>query len=88
MDMRLRKPALANTQDVLDQSGYDDASTVREFVRRLPDSTTPYEFAQSLGVELTDGASGGRITVAELEIPGTGVSVPLTIDLSALGGVP
>lgn len=88
VDMRLRKPALVNTQDVLDQSGYDDASTVREFVRRLPDSTTPYEFAQSLGVKLTDGASGGRITVAELEIPGTGVSVPLTIDLSALGGVP
>lgn len=55
---------------------------------RLPDATTPYEFVRSLGVELTDGASGGRVTVADLEIPGTGVSVPLTIDLSALGGVP
>lgn len=88
VDMRLRKPVLVNTQDVLDQSGCDDVSTVREFVSRLPDATTPYEFVRSLGVELTDGASGGRVTVAELEIPGTGVSVPLTIDLSALGGVP
>ena len=88
VDMRLRKPVLTNTQDVLDQGGYDDVGTIREFVSRLPDATTPYEFVRSLGVELPDGASGTKITIAELEIPGTEVSVPLTIDLSTLGGSP
>ena len=88
VDMRLRKPVLTNSQDVLDQSGYDDVGTVRELVSRLPDATSPYEFARSFGVELTDGASGSKITVAELEIPGTGISLPLTIDLSTLGVAP
>lgn len=84
VDMRLRKPVLTNTQDVLDQAGYEQVSTVRELVARLPDAVSAYDLARSLGVPLT-GGDEGSITIAELEIPGTDVSIPLEVDLSFLG---
>ncbi len=86
VDMRLRKPVLTNTQDVLDQSGLEQVASVRELVARLPDAASPLEFARSLGLELVNGAGGTTLTVAELTIPGTGVSIPLTVDLSSLAG--
>lgn len=88
VDMRLRKPVLTNTQDVLDQAGLDQASTLRELVSRLPDATTAADLARSVGVELEGWAEGGSLTVAELPVPGTGWSIPLTVDLAALGGAP
>lgn len=85
VDMRLRKPVLTNTQDVLDQSGLEQLSTVRSLLRALPASGTSAEdFARSVGYWLSDEV-GGDLTVAELPIPGTDVSIPLTIDLSDLG---
>lgn len=86
VDMRLRKPVLTNTQDVLDQSGLEQAASVRELVSRLPDAASPVDFARSLGLELVNGAGGTTLTVAELELPGTGVAIPLTVDLSSLAG--
>lgn len=88
VDMRLRKPVLVNSQDVLGQSGYEQVGTVRELVSKLPDATTPHEFARSLGLEVADVTGGMTLTIAELEIPGVGVSIPLTIDLGKLGGFP
>lgn len=84
VDMRLRKPVLTNTQDVLDRAGFERTSTVRSLVARLPDAATPYDFARAVGVLLT-GGEGGTLTIAELEIPGTDVSIPLEVDLSFLG---
>lgn len=88
VDLRLRKPVLVNTQDVLDQGGLDQAGSVRELVAALPDSASAEDFARSVGFLLTDGVGSGEFTVAELPVPGTGLSIPLTIDLSALGGAP
>ena len=87
VDMRLRKPVLTNTQDVLDKAGFERTSTVRSLVARLPDAATPYDFARAAGVLLT-GGEGGSLTIAELEIPGTDVSIPLEVDLSFLGAAP
>lgn len=86
VDMRLRKPVLTNTQDVLDRSGLDQVAAVRELVSRLPDFESPADFARSLGLELVNGTGGTTLTVTELELPGTGVVIPLTIDLSSLAG--
>lgn len=86
VDMRLRKPVLTNTQDVLDQGGYDQVSTVRDLVSRLPDSSSAEDLARAVGVELGGVAGGTSLTVAELEIPGTGDAIPLVVDLSSLGG--
>ena len=85
VDLRLRKPVLVNTQDVLDQSGFDQASSVRELVSALPSSTSSEDFARSVGIWLSDEVGSDEFTVAELPIPGTDLSIPLTIDLSRLG---
>ncbi|HJB54479.1 MAG TPA: hypothetical protein IAA39_02005 [Candidatus Olsenella avistercoris] len=84
VDMRLRKPVLVSTQDVLDQAGLERVSTVRELVGSLPDSASALDFARAAGLRLVEGV-GGSLTVAEVEIPGTGLSIPLTVDLSGLG---
>lgn len=86
VDMRLRKPVLTNTQDVLDQSGLEQASSVRELVARLPDSASPADFARSLGLELVEATGGTTVTVAELTVPGSDIKIPLTVDLPSLAG--
>lgn len=80
-DMRLRKPVLTNTQNVLDQAGLGGVASVRELVEGLPSSGSPEDLARALGAQLSSGASEGTLTVAELPIPGTGLSVPLTVEL-------
>lgn len=88
VDMCLRKPVLTATQDVLDQAGLERLSVVRDLVSLLPDATSAEEFARLAGVPLdATSVSGGQITVAELEIPGLGVSIPLVVDVNALGGL-
>lgn len=87
VDMRLRKPVLTNTQDVFDQSGLEQLSSVRSMVARLPESGSMTDFAQAMGVWLADEIGGSTFTIAELSIPGTDISFPLTIDLSELGRV-
>ncbi len=84
-DMRLRKPVLVNTQDVLEQSGYEQGESLREFVRTLPESATAQDFARAVGLELVNKIGTMSFTIAEITIPGIGVSIPLTIDLSGLG---
>ena len=86
VDMRLRKPVLTNSQDALGQAGYEQGAMIRSFVRELPDAASAVEFAEAVGVELVDAVGGTTFTVAEVPIPGTDLSVPLTIDLSGLGG--
>ena len=88
VDMRLRKPVLTNTQDVLDRGGYDQVSTVRELVARRAISESAADLARALGVELGDAIGAGSLTVAELPIPGTDLTIPLTVELSAAGGSP
>lgn len=83
-DMSLRKPVLTNSQNVLDKSGLDGTATVRGLVEALPESGSVMDYARALGIWAAD-EYGPTITVAELEIPGTDVSIPLTIDVSKLG---
>lgn len=87
-DLRLRKPVLTNSQYVLDKAGYDHVSSVREFVDKLPDTADPIEFARVLGQEVKNelGQSIGEVTIAELPIPGTEISIPITIDVGELLG--
>lgn len=86
VDMRLRKPVLTNTQDVLDQAGLESLSTVRSLVNALPDSGSAFDLARAAGLWLVDEVGGDRFTVAEIPVPGTDLSIPLTINLSELGG--
>ena len=87
-DLRLRKPVLVGTKRVLSKAGYGDAIKVREFVAAMPTNGTPAQMAQALGQktksELADRLDGQRLTVAELTVPGTEITIPLTIDLGKL----
>lgn len=85
VDMRLRKPALVNSQDVFGQAGIEQATTVKELVSALPDASSAQDFAQALGMRLVDATGSGSFTVAEFTVPGTSLTIPLTIDLSGLG---
>ena len=85
-DMRMRKPVLTNTQDVLAKAGFDPEGKVRQLVQSLPASGSPYQMARALGAWVWDEHKGRVLTLANLMIPGTGVLVPMTLDVSALGG--
>ena len=83
VDMRLRKPVLANSEQVLSRAGVDDGEA-RRMVQAVPDEGTPEEVARSLGVQYLDEKGIDKVTIAEIAIPGTDISIPLTIDLRGL----
>lgn len=87
-DMRLRKPVLTNSRDVLERGGVEQASAVRDLLSRLPDSASVADLARAVGVTPPAALGEGGLTVAELPIPGTGVSIPLSVDLTGAGGLP
>ena len=86
-DLRPRKPVLTSTQNVLEKSGYGKVSTVRELVERLPSSGDAASIARALGQQVSNELGGGKFTVAELPIPGTDSTLPLTLDVNSLLGV-
>lgn len=88
VDMRLRKPVLTNSRDVLERGGIEQASAVRDLLSRLPDSASVADLARAVGVTPPAALGEGGLTVAELPIPGTGVSIPLSVDLTGAGGLP
>jgi len=85
VDMRLRKPVLVNSSQVLEKAGYARLVKVKEILADLPDTS---EELIDLCMDLVESELGsGTITIAELSVPGLeGVSIPLTIDLSDLRG--
>lgn len=85
-DMRLRKPVLVGTGEVLGQAGMDSVAKVRSLIQAFPVGGSPIEIARALGAWVWDQGAGGQVAVAELPLPGTDGSIPLTIDLASLGG--
>ena len=85
VDMRLRKPVLTSTENVLEKAGDDSQATVRGLINSLPRSGTTADYVAAIGAWGLSELVDGEYTVAELTIPGTDISIPLTIDLSGLG---
>jgi hypothetical protein len=85
-DLRLRKPVLCNTQDVLDKGGSPGFATIRRLVESVPADGDPSEVAAALGRWVVDEYGDTKVVVAELPIPGTDCTIPLSIDLSTLAG--
>lgn len=86
VDLRLRKPVLTNSQNVLDRGGLGDASTARELIERLPASGDPADLARALGQQVANELGEGRFTIAELPVPGMDITIPLTLDVGDLLG--
>ena len=84
-DLRLRKPVIINSQTVLDKAGYTSIAKAREVIQQLP--TSREELIALLRSQVEEKLGSGTFTVCELPIPGLeGVRIPLTIDLSKVGG--
>ena len=85
-DMRLRKPVLTNSQNVLDKVGMESVSEARTLIERLPRTNDPVALARAVGAHVADSALTGKVTIAELPIPGTELTIPLTLDFDKLKG--
>ncbi len=85
-DMRLRKPVLVNTGKILEKAGYEKDKTLRELVGSLPNQGSAYDYARAFGIWLADELELKEVTVAEIQIPGTSITIPLKIDVSKLLG--
>lgn len=80
-DMRLRKPIITSTRNVLQKAGNNADSTIRSFIQALPNHGSPEEFAQAVGDWAWQRLGGKTFTIAELKIPSTSIRIPLTVSI-------
>lgn len=85
-DLRLLKPVLTNSQNVLDKAGSNTVGEARQFVELLGQAGDAKTFARTLGLELQNQLEGKTFTLAEIPIPGTDSSFPITVDIGELMG--
>jgi hypothetical protein len=84
-DMRMRKPVLAHTSEVMGMAGAGQLSQVRTLMEAISSDGSIEGVARRLGAFSIDG-DARSFTIAELPMPGTHGSMPLTVDLVAAGG--
>ena len=90
VDLSARKPVLANTVDIMAKAGNDWYGMIRALVQAAPGlemAQTPDQMVAVLGLAVGEILGTDEITLAEVPIPGTDITVPITIDLSWLAQV-
>lgn len=87
-DLRLRKPVLTDTANVIKSPGSDitGLSKVQDKLRSIPLGVTdPKALCEALEYQVERTISGTVFTLAEIPLPGGG-SIPLTVDVATLVG--
>lgn len=87
-DLRLRKPVLTDTANVIRSPGSDitGLSKAQDKLRSIPlDVTDPKALCEALEYQVERTISGTVFTLAEIPLPGGG-SIPLTVDVATLVG--
>ena len=87
-DLRLRKPVLTDTANVIKSPGSDitGLSKVQDKLRSIPLGVTdPKALCEALEYQVERTISGTVFTLAEIPLPGGG-SIPLTVDVAILAG--
>lgn len=87
-DLRLRKPVLTDSANVIKSPGSDIAglSQAQDKLRSIPLGVTdPKSLCEALEYQVERTISGTVFTLAEIPLPGGG-SVPLTVDVATLVG--
>ena len=87
-DLRLRKPVLTDTANVIKSPGSDIAgiSKAQDTLRKIPLGVTdPKALCEALEYHVERTISGAVFTLAEIPLPGGG-SIPLTVDVATLVG--
>lgn len=86
VDLRLRKPALTDSADVIGRSDAPGLADVQEALRSIPlGSTDPSAIARAVSYEVGERVGSAPITIAELTLPDGG-TVPLTVDVRGITG--
>lgn len=87
-DLRLRKPVLTDSANVIKSPGSDIAglSQAQDKLRSIPlGATDPKALCEALEYQVERTISGTVFTLAEIPLPGGG-SIPLTVDVATLVG--
>ena len=87
-DLRLRKPVLTDTANVIKSLGSDitGLSNAQDKLRSIPLGVTdPKALCEALEYQVERTISGTVFTLAEIPLPGGG-SIPLTVDVATLAG--
>lgn len=87
-DLRLRKPVLTDSANVIKSPGSDIAglSQAQDKLRSIPLGVTdPKALCEALEYQVERTISGAVFTLAEIPLPGGG-SIPLTVDVATLVG--
>lgn len=87
-DLRLRKPVLTDSANVIKSPGSDIAglSQTQDKLRSIPLGVTdPKALCEALEYQIERTISGTVFTLAEIPLPGGG-SIPLTVDVATLVG--
>lgn len=87
-DLRLRKPVLTDTANVIKSPGSDitGLSNAQDKLRSIPLGVTdPKALCEALEYQVERTISGTVFTFAEIPLPGGG-SIPLTVDVATLAG--
>ena len=87
-DLRLRKPVLTDSVNVIKSPGSDIAglSQAQDKLRSIPLGVTdPKALCEALEYQVERTISGTVFTLAEIPLPGGG-SIPLTVDVATLVG--
>ncbi len=87
-DLRLRKPVLTDSANVIKSPGSDIAglSQAQDKLRSIPLGVTdPKALCEALEYQVERTISGTVFTLAEIPLPGDG-SIPLTVDVATLVG--
>lgn len=87
-DLRLRKPVLTDSANIIKSPGSDIAglSQAQDKLRSIPLGVTdPKALCEALECQVERTISGTVFTLAEIPLPGGG-SIPLTVDVATLVG--
>lgn len=87
-DLRLRKPVLTDTANVIKSPGSDISglSKVQDNLRKIPLGVTdPKELCEALQYQVERTINEAVFTIAEIPLPGGG-SIPITVDAATLAG--
>lgn len=86
VDLRLKKPVLTDTSNVLERSDIPGLSKAQDVLRAIPlGSSDPTQVLESVGCEVLEAIDSYEFTVAEIELP-FGGTIPLTIRLQDVVG--
>lgn len=89
-DLSAKKPVLVNSVDVMNRAGNDWYGAVRAMVvtmQTVDVGSDPQSLLAALGVFVETLTGSDKLTVAEFTVPGTGLSIPLEVDLGWLAGL-